>query len=167
MLVVFTTGIDQVDSFIFCVAASSLLHYFTLVNSMWLVAELVLTFQKLTGLFSHPSTCYLVVTSLLCWCKLEDAYNRTLQDDYYYFLFYSFAHYSCYCTSWNRQRIGHQPKIVRVTRMELVLGLGLNNLCYRGRQNCYLHLFSSCAAVSAIIALPYLEASLDLLPFWS
>lgn len=71
MLVFFVTGIYQTGTFEICVVASALLHYFTLVTAMWLFADALLVLLKLTLVISDPTTCFIVLISLLCWCKLS------------------------------------------------------------------------------------------------
>jgi len=51
------------------VAVSALIHYFTLVAVMWMGAEAVLMFQKLVVVFAHITTKFIIVVSLVCWCK--------------------------------------------------------------------------------------------------
>lgn len=69
MLMFFAIGIYQVDTFEICVVSSALLHYFTLVSAMWMASDALLMLLKLTTVFSHPSTCYVVAVSLLSWGK--------------------------------------------------------------------------------------------------
>jgi len=72
MLIVFVTGIDKADEarpYGGCVAVSALIHYFTLVAVMWMGAEAVLMYQKLITVFVSITTRYIIVVSLVCWCK--------------------------------------------------------------------------------------------------
>ena len=69
MLLVFVIGIDQTDVSESCVTVSVLIHYFTLVAVMWMGAEATLMFQKLVVIFVRITTRYIVVVSLVCWCK--------------------------------------------------------------------------------------------------
>lgn len=69
MLVFFALGIYQVETFEICVVSSALLHYFTLVSAMWMFADALLMLLKLTLMLSHPSLCFVVSVSLLCWCE--------------------------------------------------------------------------------------------------
>ena len=71
MLVFFVTGIYQVKTFEICVIASALLHYSTLVTAMWIAADALLMLLKLNVVFLHPSTCFFVTISLLCWRKFH------------------------------------------------------------------------------------------------
>ena len=52
-----------------CVTVSVLLHYFTLVAVMWMGAEALLMFQKLVIVFVTITTKYIVIISIICWCK--------------------------------------------------------------------------------------------------
>ncbi len=70
MLIVFVAGIDQTDPYGGCVAVSALIQYFTLVSVMWMGAEAVLMFQKLVIVFVEITTRYVIIVSLVCWCKL-------------------------------------------------------------------------------------------------
>ncbi len=69
MLAAFVGGIERTEVFEVCVAASSLLHYFTLVMVVWMGAEALLMFQKLIMVFTDTTTKYIVIVSLCCWCK--------------------------------------------------------------------------------------------------
>ena len=64
-------GIDRTEVFEGCVTVSVLIHYFTLVAVMWMGAEALLMFQKLVIVFVHITTRYIVIVSLVCWCKQE------------------------------------------------------------------------------------------------
>ncbi len=79
MLVVFVVGIERTEVYAVCVAASALLHYFTLVSVAWMGAEALLMFQKLVIVFSQTSTRYIVVISLICWRKSDSNYEYTLR----------------------------------------------------------------------------------------
>lgn len=70
MLLVFVTGIDRTETFGGCVTFSVVIHYFTLVAVMWMGAEAFLMFQKLVIVFAHITTRYIIIISLICWCKL-------------------------------------------------------------------------------------------------
>ena len=52
-----------------CVTVSVLLHYITLVAVMWMGAEALLMFQKLVIVFVNITTKYIVIVSVICWCK--------------------------------------------------------------------------------------------------
>ena len=69
MLIVFVVGIHWTEVFTGCVAVSILIHYFTLVAVMFMGAEAVLLFRKLVIVFVHITTKYIVIVSLICWCK--------------------------------------------------------------------------------------------------
>ncbi len=69
MLVVFAAGVESVKVYGGCVLVSVLIHYFTLVAVMWMGAEALLMFQKLVIVFMRISTTFIVILSLVCWCK--------------------------------------------------------------------------------------------------
>ncbi len=69
MLIVFAVGIERVDVYGGCVLVSVLIHYFTLVAVMWMGAEALLMFQKLVIVFMRITTKFIVILSLVCWCK--------------------------------------------------------------------------------------------------
>ena len=69
MLLVFVVGIDRTEVFEGCVTVSALIHYFTLVSVMWMGAEALLMFQKLVIVFVQITTRYIIIVSLVCWCK--------------------------------------------------------------------------------------------------
>ena len=71
MLVFFAIGIYQVETLEICVVASGLVHYFTLVSAMWMASDALLMLLKLTTVISHPSLCFVVTVSLLCWGMLH------------------------------------------------------------------------------------------------
>ena len=52
-----------------CVSLSLLVHYFTLVAVMWMGAEALLMFQKLVIVFVRITTKFIVIISIICWCK--------------------------------------------------------------------------------------------------
>ena len=62
-------GIDRTEVFESCVTVSVLIHYFTLVAVMWMGAEALLMFQKLVIVFVQITTRYIIIVSLVCWCK--------------------------------------------------------------------------------------------------
>ena len=74
MLMVFVAGINQTDQFGGCVAVSALIQYFTLVSMMWMGAEAMLMFQKLVIVFVQITTKYVIIVSLICWCKLFSSF---------------------------------------------------------------------------------------------
>ena len=76
MLLVFVVGIDRTEVFEGCVTVSVLIHYFTLVAVMFMGAEALLMFQKLVIVFVQITTRYIIIVSLVCWCKC--AYNTNI-----------------------------------------------------------------------------------------
>ena len=73
MLIVFVSGIDRGTSvYGGCVAVSVLIHYFTLVIWMWMGALAVHMYQKLVVVFVHITTRYIIIASIVCWCKFPD-----------------------------------------------------------------------------------------------
>lgn len=71
MLLVFLIGFERTELLSVCVGVSALIHYFTLSAVMWMGAEAMLMFHKLVRVFAQTTTCQIVVTSLICWCKLN------------------------------------------------------------------------------------------------
>ncbi len=69
MLVVFAVSIERIEVYGGCVFVSILIHYFTLVSVMWMGAEALLMFQKLVIVFMTITTKFIVILSLVCWCK--------------------------------------------------------------------------------------------------
>lgn len=69
MFVSFLVGIGRVEIFGVCVTASAFIEYFTLTTLMWMAAEALLMFQKLVFVFSEVPIRYIVIVSLICWCK--------------------------------------------------------------------------------------------------
>ena len=61
MLIVFVSGISEVDSKPGCIIVGLLIHYFTLVAWMWMGAEALLMFQKVVIIFVNFSC---VITTL-------------------------------------------------------------------------------------------------------
>ena len=74
MLLVFVIGIDETENYEGCVTVSVLIHYFTLVAMMWMVAEALLMFQKLVLVFFQITTRYIAILSLICWGMLQMVY---------------------------------------------------------------------------------------------
>ena len=70
MLLFFLVGIDRIENDIVCTAMSLTIQYFTLAAVFWMGAEAVLMFQKLIIVFGRITTKYIVIVSLICWCKL-------------------------------------------------------------------------------------------------
>ena len=52
-----------------CVFVSLLVHYFALTLVLWMGAEALLMFQKLVIVFAQTTTKYIVILSIICWCK--------------------------------------------------------------------------------------------------
>ena len=73
-------GIDRTDVFEGCVTVSVLIHYFTLAAVMWMGAEAVLMFQKLAIVFVQITTRYIVIVSLICWCKCSLTMKRSTNE---------------------------------------------------------------------------------------
>lgn len=67
MMLVFVAGIEQTAQYGGCVAASVLLHYFTLVAVAWMTAEAVLMFKKLVFVFQKTSKNFITMVSIICW----------------------------------------------------------------------------------------------------
>ena len=70
-------GIERTEVFESCVTVSVLIHYFTLVAVMWMGAEALLMFQKLVLVFVQITTRYIIIVSLVCWCKLRLMFAHT------------------------------------------------------------------------------------------
>ena len=69
MLLVFVAGVERTSVYGGCVTVSVFIHYFTLVAVMFMGAEALLMFQKLVIVFVQITTKYIVIVSLVCWCK--------------------------------------------------------------------------------------------------
>ncbi len=69
MLVVYLIGVTRNENEIVCTLMSALLQYFVLSSMLWMVAQGVLMFRKLVLVFGIISKKFLVIVSLLCWCK--------------------------------------------------------------------------------------------------
>ena len=69
MLVVFSAGIDKTEVYVGCIVVSMLIHYFTLVAILWMGAEALLMFQKLVLVFTTITKRFIVILSIVCWCK--------------------------------------------------------------------------------------------------
>ena len=69
MLVVYLIGVTRNENEIVCTLMSALLQYFVLSSTLWMVAQGVLMFKKLVLVFGIISKRFLVIVSLLCWCK--------------------------------------------------------------------------------------------------
>ena len=76
MMLTFVAGIDRTEIFYVCIVVSSLIHYFTLVTVMWMGAEALLMFEKLIIVFAKVTPKYLVLISLICWCKSKKYIHR-------------------------------------------------------------------------------------------
>ena len=69
MLLFFLVGIDRTETEIGCTIMSLFIQYFTLASVCWMGAEAVLMFQKLIIVFGRITVRYIVIVSLVCWCK--------------------------------------------------------------------------------------------------
>lgn len=69
-LVVFVAGVDKTAVVGGCIAASVLIHYFSLASVMWMLAESLLLLQNVVLVFQKVTMTWIIITSLLCWCKL-------------------------------------------------------------------------------------------------
>ena len=69
MLLVFVVGVKRTSPPEGCIMVSILIHYFTLASVMWMGAEAILMYRKLVVVFVQITTRYLVIVSLICWCK--------------------------------------------------------------------------------------------------
>ena len=70
-LVLVATSAQKVDLLYGgCVFISVFVHYFALVAVMWMGAEALLMLQKVVIIFVRITTKYIVILSLICWCKL-------------------------------------------------------------------------------------------------
>lgn len=52
-----------------CMFVSVLVHYFALTSLLWMGAEALLMFQKLVIVFVQTTTKYIIILSIVCWCK--------------------------------------------------------------------------------------------------
>lgn len=52
-----------------CMLVSVLVHYFALTSVMWMGAEALLMFQKLVIVFVRTTPKYILILSVICWCK--------------------------------------------------------------------------------------------------
>ena len=73
MLIVFVSGISEVDPKPGCIIVGLLIHYFTLVAWMWMGAEAFLMFQKVVIIFVNFSWHYHLIMSIICWGKRNDS----------------------------------------------------------------------------------------------
>ena len=109
VLLVLLIGVDRKEVFGVCVTASVLLHYFTLASVMWMGAEALLMFQKLVIVFVQITTKYIVILSLVCWCKyyMSWFYNVTFNVMVsVYFINCSVTNCSDNHSAW------HQPRVL-------------------------------------------------------
>ena len=74
MMLSFVAGIEQTQTVGGCVTVALLIHYFTLASVMWMAAEAWLMFQKFVIVFVRITTRYIVIVSLICWCKFHILY---------------------------------------------------------------------------------------------
>ena len=70
MLLFVLVGLDRTETEIGCTIMSLFIQYFTLAAVFWMGAEAVLMFQKLIIVFGSITVKYIVIVSLVCWCKL-------------------------------------------------------------------------------------------------
>jgi len=83
LLLVFMVGIDRNENEIVCTAMSALIQYFTLAAMLWMGAEAVLMFQKLIIVFGKITVKYLVIVSLICWCKFFPLRTKCCQIEHF------------------------------------------------------------------------------------
>jgi len=72
LLLVFMVGIDRNENEVVCTAMSALIQYFTLAAVLWMGADALLLFLKLIivlGKITNLFDKYIVIVSLICWCK--------------------------------------------------------------------------------------------------
>ena len=71
-LVLVATSAQAVQDLLYggCLFISIFVHYFALVAVMWMGAEALLMLQKVVIIFVRITTKYIVILSLVCWCKL-------------------------------------------------------------------------------------------------
>ena len=72
MLVVFVAGVDKTEVVGGCIAASVLIHYFTLVSVLWMLAESLHMIHKLEFVFHRITKKHIIFASIACWCKLTN-----------------------------------------------------------------------------------------------
>ncbi len=82
MFLIFSAGIEQAEFYPGCVLVSVLIHYFTLVSILWMSAEALLMFQKLVFVFKKITTKFIIMVSLLCWCKCMAESLATCNNNY-------------------------------------------------------------------------------------
>ena len=107
MLLVFVTGIQQTSVKAGCVTVSIFIHYFTLVTVMWMGAEALLMFQKLVIVFVRITPRYIVIVSLICWCKYKPWYNHISISSTISISTYSGTNPSSYHSSGSQSRLCH------------------------------------------------------------
>ena len=91
MLLVFLVGVQQTSVKAGCVTVSIFIHYFTLVTVMWMGAEAVLMFQKLVIVFVRITPRYIVIVSLICWCKYIQTVVQSLASQVLYLSLHTVA----------------------------------------------------------------------------
>jgi hypothetical protein len=86
-----------------CVFVSLLVHYFALTSALWMGAEALLMFQKLVIVFAQTTTKYIVILSIVCWCKplaliiiMQHAKPELSCTQFVCFFYYSCTSCSCH-----------------------------------------------------------------------
>jgi len=77
MYIWFMIGIERTESEALCTIMSLIIQYFSLASIFWMGAEAVLMFKKLVIVFGEISLTFVIVVSLICWCKLQLHYCYT------------------------------------------------------------------------------------------
>ena len=70
MLLFVLVGLDRTETEIGCTIMSLFIQYFTLATVFWMGAEALLMYKKLIIVFGKITVKYIVIVSLVCWCKL-------------------------------------------------------------------------------------------------
>ena len=70
MLLFVLVGLDRTETEAGCTVMSLFIQYFTLAAVFWMGAEAVLMFQKLIIVFGNITVKYIIIVSIICWCKL-------------------------------------------------------------------------------------------------
>ena len=78
MLLVFLIG-SEVKVDVVCTIVSILIQYFSLASVLWMGAEAVLMFQKLVLVMRATTRKFIIVVSLICWCKKSMFYIIIIQ----------------------------------------------------------------------------------------
>ena len=82
MLLVFVCGIDKFTPRGGCITVGLLIHYFALVTWMFMGAEALLMCHKLVVVFTNITWRYLLIVSLVCWCKF--IFNKSFEFKFKY-----------------------------------------------------------------------------------